>query len=419
MSKLFLLLIGSLIAAYAMKVSIPPHAQSATIDPALARQYFEEARALSEKDGGKLWACRCLAPMLFVDPETRAVVANQADRDGKFREEGGVFLGSWPKEENISNTAVTWAGVKWTMVMWPLPEEKQERGRLMMHESFHRIQSALHLSAKDPANRHLDTQNGRIWLRLEWRALERALQEQGAARQQAISDALYFRRHRRLLCPQAAEEEQALEINEGLSEYTGFKLSARSSGELAALAAYSLHQAPNRRTLMRSFAYASGPAYGALLDAAGAAWRKSIKPETDFGEVLQRRLAIQLTPDSESQALARAKRYDGEEVIAAEVRRETTRQTQLAKNRARFLDGPVLVLPLSENVQYSYNPNNLVALDEAGTVYPTIRVADEWGIIEASDGALMMREGARMKNMRVTAPGDASVMPPQGKGWEA
>jgi hypothetical protein len=392
--------------------------QSAAIDPALARQYFEEARALSEKDGGKLWGVPLYGPMLFVDSDTRAVVANQAAQDRKFHQEGDVFIGSWPKEENISNTAMTWAGVKWTMVMWPLPGEKQVRGQLMMHELFHRIQSDLHLSAKDPANRHLDTQNGRIWLRLEWRALERALPEQGTTRQQAISDALYFRRHRRQLFPQAAADEQALEINEGLAEYTGYKLSTRSLNELSVLAAYGLHDAPNRRTFMRSFAYASGPAYGALLDATGAAWRKAIKPETDFGEVLQQALAIKLTPDSESEALMRAKRYDGEEVIAAEVRRETTRQMQLAKNRARFLDGPVLMLPLTSKVNYSYNPNNLVTLDDVGTVYPTIRVTDDWGIIEASDGALMIGEGGRMKNMRVTAPGTASAVPIQGKGWK-
>jgi hypothetical protein len=214
-------------------------------------------------------------PMLLVDPESRGVVANQADNEGKLGPQGDVFVGTLPEEINIANTATNWAGVDWTMIMWPLPEERRSRLRLMTHELFHRIQDEIGLASSDVSNRHLDSQDGRIWLRLEWRALERALEEQGTARREAIADAVYFRRYRQSLFSGSAAEECALESNEGIAEYTGLKLSSRSDGEFVTRAACSLQQSGNAQSFVRSFAYSSGPAYGALLDVERIQWRSA------------------------------------------------------------------------------------------------------------------------------------------------
>jgi hypothetical protein len=52
---------------------------------------------------------------------------------------------------------------------------------------------------KSQLNEHLDTVDGRYWMRLEWRALARALRESGPQRNAAVSDALAFRQARRTL----------------------------------------------------------------------------------------------------------------------------------------------------------------------------------------------------------------------------
>src|SRR5208283_795581 len=88
------------------------------IDLQLAARYFQEAKWASDDDGGKLWGRRLYGPMLFADPQTRSVVANQGDKDGKLHRERGLWVGTLPKEVGIANTAIDWAGVKWTMVMW-------------------------------------------------------------------------------------------------------------------------------------------------------------------------------------------------------------------------------------------------------------------------------------------------------------
>src|SRR5215510_12674854 len=87
-----------------------PAAAAPPIDPALAASAFDEARALSDADGGKLWGRRLYGPMLFVDRETRAVVANEPDREGHLHKEGAIFTGTLPDSVLVANTATRWAG---------------------------------------------------------------------------------------------------------------------------------------------------------------------------------------------------------------------------------------------------------------------------------------------------------------------
>ncbi|HEY0671277.1 MAG TPA: hypothetical protein VGD27_03370, partial [Longimicrobiales bacterium] len=247
--------------------------QTPAVDPQLAAQYFDEARSLSAADGGKLWGIPVYAPMIFVEPVTRQAVANVQDAEGRLQKQGNVFVGTLPPEMIIANNATRWSGTHWTMVRWPLPENRYVRRRLMAHELFHRMQDTLRLPATDVANSHLAYGDGRILMRLEWRALAEALMREGGARGDAIADALLFRARRRQLFPQAAREERLLELNEGLSEYTGFKLSGLPAGVVRDRAAVQLGSYETMDNFARSFAYASGPAYGLLLDAAAMSWR--------------------------------------------------------------------------------------------------------------------------------------------------
>jgi hypothetical protein len=392
-------------------------AQGTPIDLGRAEQYFEEAKALSERDAGKLWKTRLYGPMLFADPETRTVVANQADAEGHLTKRGNVYVGKLPREENIANNATKWAGVEWTMVIWPLPEDRQDRARLMLHELFHRVQDEIGLPGLNPPNGHLDTRDGRIWLQMEWRALAMALMESGANRRRAVEDAMVFRSYRRSLFPQAASEERELEINEGLAEYTGAKLGTASSAELTLAAGCGLSQGRRRATFVRSFAYVSGPAYGQLLDLTGINWRQQLKASDDLGLLLQKALSIKSPAASQAAALARSKNYDGDSLIAAETQRERVRQEQIARNRSRFIERPILILPLGDGVQYSFNPNNVVTLDGVGTVYPTMRVSDAWGVLEVTDGALLVRDNGRVIRVQVPAPSGLDARPLKGEGW--
>ena len=392
-------------------------AQYSTIDTKLAAQYFQQLKQTSDRDGGKTWGVALYGPMLLVDSDSRNVVANQADLEHKLSPQDGVFVGKLPNEVNVANYALDWAGVHWTMVIWPVSDFRQPRERLLLHESFHRLQEKLGLPARDAVNSHLDKLNGRIWIQMEWRALEHALREAGPARKAAIADALLFRSYRRSLFPDSAGNENALELNEGLAEYTGVKLSSADLAETAVRANLILRQARNNATFARSFAYVSGPAYGALLDLTGKPWRASVKPSTDLGLLLQQRYGISVSA-SEAAARASVSRYEGEEIITLETKQEQKRSQQISEARKKFLDGPVLILSLSQDVNYSYDPNNVIGVDPSNTVYPTMRLVDAWGVLTVTNGAWLERDASgHLIRARVSAPSDLSARPLKGEGW--
>ena len=414
-ASLLLSLVTAQTAASAAAQAPPP-------DTAKARQYFAEAKALSDRDNGALWKVQLCGPLIFVDPETRSAVANQADAEGKLKPQEGAFAGTAPPELGVANTATKWSGVEWTMVMWPLPIYKQPRLRLVMHECFHRVQASIGLPATDAQNGHLDSLDGRIWLQMEWRALEHAFWQQGEERKRDIDDAVYFRNYRRSLFPAAAKNEDALEMNEGLAEYTGFKLSTSSPEEYAVQVAAWLRGAPTRtQSYGRSFAYTSGPAYGGLLDLAGKNWRTGLTPSTDLGQLLAQAYGVQIPASlDKAGAMRRAERYDGSEVIAIETENEAKHQARIAEARKLFVDGPILILPVGEKFNYVYDPNMVLALDDKLTLYQyegVINVTDEWGMLKTTIGVVLARENGKVVRAQVPAPIDAAKAPLAGKGW--
>ena len=149
----------------------PPPAV-AQVDQQRAQEYFKEAQALCERDGGRLWGVSICAPMVIGDARTQTIATSQpapdaprpraarsaerADPVGR-RDVGGVHLG---RRGQLARRVA--------------------RRELFLHESFHCVQPQLGLMrTRRRANEHLDAVDGRYWLRLEWRALARALRESG------------------------------------------------------------------------------------------------------------------------------------------------------------------------------------------------------------------------------------------------
>ena len=401
-----------------LSVALLAASAHAQIDLALARQYFGELRQTSDIDAGRTWGVSLYGPILFVDASSRVVVANRPDPQGALKPKDGVWTGTFPDNLNPANTAIDWLGVRWTMVMWPVNDFRQPRERLLVHECFHRIQEGLGLPARDAVNNHLDSAEGRIWLELEWRALERALRQPDTARKAAIADALAFRGYRRSLFAEAAANENTLELNEGLAEYTGLKLTSEDQEELGFRADRALREGASNPSFARSFAYTSGPAYGALLDLSGRQWRKQIVSVGDVGKLLGSSYGLEDPKPGREAALAAASRYEGQEVISSETRRAEQREKRIAAARQKFVEGPVLILPLTKDVDYSFDPNNVMGIDSLNTVYPTMRLVDAWGILEVTGGAWLVRAGnGLLVRAQVPAPQSASAAPLKGDGW--
>lgn len=389
-------------------------ARVADLDASAAGRYFAEARALCARDGGGLWGRSLCGPMMFADPSTRAVVASEPDVEGLLKPSGDVYTGTLPANVNIANTAVEWAGVNWMLVMSSaIPADREGRGRLLMHELWHRRQAELGFPASGAANGHLDTREGRVWLQLEWRALGSALASRGRGRRRASQDALLFRARRRALFPGAADEEREMEMHEGLAEYTGVRLSG-SPDPVRLVIDFNLKEEARRESFVRSFAYASGPAYGLLLDEAAPGWTRRLKRTDDLAELLRESLRLKSPRGDGRGASGRARLYGGDELSASERGREEARRQVVEAYRARLVEGPVLSIPLRD-MRMSFDPGNLLPLGELGTVYPNIRVVDVWGVLDVARGGALLNKTFSAVN--VPAPSDASVRPVGGDGW--
>ena len=381
--------------------------------PQVAATALNEAEATCRADAGALWGVSLCGPVLLVDPATRDVYANQPDTENHLRREGEIFRGKLPNEINIANTAVDWAGVKWTMIMLPLPDEKTRRVALMAHEMWHRIQDELGFPASGAANNHLDTRDGRYWLQLEWRALAAALTARGEERRASIADAALFRARRHQLFAGAAEQEREMELHEGLAEYTGVKLSGAPDVADYVVNA-NLQRAPAAKTYVRSFPYATGPAYGVLLDATGE-WRKTLRKGDDLAQLLFTRVRVKLPQQVAAAAEEHASHYGGAELAKAEEIREKNARELIASYRARLVDGPVLTIPLRQ-MNMQFNPGNLVALESLGTIYPDIRIVDVWGVLTVTQGGALM--SSDFTRIAVPAPQTTEGSLIEGHGWK-
>lgn len=373
------------------KAGIAQAPAAGAIDTALARSYFLEAEAVVRRDAGALWGIPLRSPLIFGDPVTREVVAERGDTAGVLRRAGRVWTGTMPADRNVANTAQEWGGVQWITILWPPPagddaEARARRAELFAHEMWHGIQAELGIPMDDPTNAHLDEREGRLWLRLEARALRRALETRGEARRDALKDALHFRAARTARFEGSAALEGRLERHEGMASYTGLRLSGRDSAATAARARELLAVLDTSSHLGRSFAYGTGPAYGVILDSEMPGWRRRILDGAAPAALLGEALGVS---DRMGDPVARAQRHCYRTIALEEQERERARDARRMELRARLVGGPVLRLPF-QRMQMQIDPGNVEPLGEAGTVYRAIRISDLWGVLEAKGGSVLL-----------------------------
>jgi hypothetical protein len=374
----------------------------AQVDQQLAQEFFKEAQALCERDGGRLWGVSICAPMVIADMRTQTIATSQP-----------APAGDRPRMIGFVNAPVQWGGATWGAYMWDdvVNATPRHRMEIFLHELFHGVQPQLGVIAPARAPEHLDAADGRYWLRLEWRALARALRESGEPRNLAVRDALAFRQARRMIYPASVEDERGQEITEGLAAYTGTVLAAQSAADAIVGAVDLLDGAETaalEASFVRTFAYVSGPAYGLLLDASSPGWRRRVRGTDDLATLVMRALAVQPATD----ATASATRYGGAEIRASEERREQERQERLGELRRRFVDGPVLLIP---GGSHSYDTRGAAVIPGVGTVYfGPFRASGVWGTLEAEKGVLVASDG---RSRWVAAPVRRDDGTFAGDGW--
>jgi len=374
-----------------------PLAGLAQIDQQRATEVFNEAKTLCEREGGKLWKISLCGPIVIADPATKTIATNHPAPEAPR-----------PAALGFTNSAMQWGGTRWTAISWPsLVALRHVQGMLLIHELFHRIQPELGLLVPDVPSDHLDTQEGRYWMQLEWKALSRAIGATGQTRSAAVGDALAFRAARRSRFPAAAESERGFEINEGLAQYTATVVAAGTRTDAVRSAIEQLAKAPDEVTFVRQFAYPTGVAYGILLDEYAPGWTHRIKSGDDLGKLIEPFAATRPSEELEGAAVS----YDGPEIRKRETRRDVEHKARLAELRRRFVEGPILILPRGRGA--SFGSAGITAIPGEGTVYSSYRTTADWGTLEASSVLVDMDRG----RLSVPAPSAIEGKTLQGDGW--
>lgn len=376
---------------------------NAQVDKQRAIEYFKEAQSLCARDNGHLWGVSICGPMVIFDMQTKTIATSKPEPAGPR-----------PRLLGLVNAPIEWGGEIWGSYIWNdvATKSPRDRNELLLHELFHGVQPQLKLGAAAGTPEHLDSKEGRYWLRLEWKALEKALQKSGKHRKRAISDALAFRKARRLLFPSSVEHERGQEITEGLAAYTATVLVADSERDATAGALDLLSNVEKNAkdaSFVRTFAYFSGPAYGLLLDASSPDWRKRIQSTDDLAVLVMQALHVNPSRD----ASIAATHYLGAEILLSEEKRERDRQARLDELRRTFVEGPTLMFP---GGSHSYDTRGAVSLQEIGTIYfGPFRASGPWGKLEAEKGVLVSTDGS---SRRVAAPIKIDATTFHGDGWK-
>lgn len=371
----------------------PLFAQQSGIDHQKAKQYFEEVKQICQKDSGKTWGIDLDGPILFVDNDTKKLVANRNDSLQSLKLTNGVYTGSYPDSLPIANTSVKWNGKTWTMVIWQaLSENPTRRNRLIMHEIWHSKQKGLGFPSFTSKNAHLDELEGRLLMKMEWMALSEAIQSNLKDTSHLVN-ALKFRVYRQRLF-NSTEKESAFEMHEGLAEYAGHKLSGADEAQEMKILKNMASNGLSNYNLLMSFAYTSGALYGFILDQLNPTWKKGLSKTDDFGQLLAKAIGMAPVADkAEIDSLKAA--YDQQNLVEKETAYENERQSFLKACEERFIKGHKLVIPM-QIARISYDPYGVMPFGNRGTIYKTLNCFGEWGNLSTEKGGLVASDWSRV-----------------------
>lgn len=391
-------------------------AQASQISEDSVYVYFREVQEAT-KEHATLWDRDIYGPILMVDPDTREVYANMADKGGVLHLSEGIYRGTLPKEITISNTDVHWSATHWAMIKLPLPPLKQDRIDLITHELFHVAQPMLGFEFQREDNIHLDDKEGRIYLRLEMAALKEALLARRLAQaEEHLRNALIFRKYRQLLFRGSEMSENNLELLEGLATYTGQMMSGRDKWELRDYLINRIVAFENLPSYVRTFAYETVPVYGFFLYQKDNHWNKEIDNESDLTTFFADAFGMDMRIILQRYVKQVADEYDGLVIVDEEQRRDISQNARLDLYRKKFLEDPHLEIRLGE-INISFDFQDVVPLDEdEGMVYFTLQISDQWGILTVDGGGALLRSDWRW--VIVTEPLKIEEDRVYGEGWD-
>jgi hypothetical protein len=370
--------------------------------PEKATRYFKLIEEICKRDDGELWGVNLYGPLMFIDRSARRIVANEPDKNGLLHEKDGIYAGIYPRELIINNIAIDFGGKLFALAPLPGTEDEYRIKTRAIHSLFHRFQQMNGVNPVIYNTIHLDEKDARIWVKLEWKALRKALFSEGLERQQAVRDALIFRGARREQYRKFIEEENKFESYEGLATFTYTLLSTGSPEENRTRLIEYLDRIYSFQSYSRSYGFVLGALYANLLHQGGYDMKSIPTDKSDLGYLVSELYEIKLPEICRDVAGSLALNYEIDIIYREEEKRVADIRERMHSQVSVFTEKPVVLFEL-ESPYFDFEPEDIHFLDTLGTIYNSIRVSDNWGKLSVDKGGCLVSNNLR--NIRITARG--------------
>ncbi len=385
------------------------------LTPDKANQYFKSIKEICDRDDGKLWGRNLYGPLMFVDRSNRRIVANKPDNEGLLKLKEGIYTGLYPKELIINNAPVKFGGTRFAMTPLPAREDDYRIETRAIHSLFHLFQEEEGFGNTGYITSNMDEKEARLWIKLEWKALRKALTTTGDDQLLAIRDALIFRGANRELYHKYAADETRFETYEGLATFTYTLLCTSSPEEFKSRLFEFLDRIYSMQSYSRSYGFIDGALYAALLYEKGYDFKNIKTDNFDLGNEVRLIYNIKLPAICRDVAGSIAVNYNIDEINKEEEKRLSDIKENINKQISTFTEKPVVFIEL-ESPYFDFEPEDVHSLDTLGTLYSSLRVSDNWGKLTVEKGGCLVANN--YKYLRITAKGyKADKNRITGEGW--
>jgi hypothetical protein len=353
---------------------------------------------------------------MFIDRTSRKIIANQPDKDGLLKLKDGNYTGLYPREKIITTTTVSFGGTLFGMTALPNEEDNYRIKTRGIHALFHSFQQTEGMNPENFNIIIMDEKEARLWMKLEWKALKKAIDSEGEEQTQAIRDALIFRGSNRESYPKYAALGNRFETYEGLATFTYTLLASNSPEEYKTRLFEYLDRIYSFQSYARSYGFIHGALYATLLHAKGFDFKTITTDTIDLGNLVRELYRIELPVKCRDVAGSIALHYSIEDIYREEEQRLQDIRDRLNNQVSVFTEKPVVLLEL-ESPYFDFEPEDVHYLDTLGTLYHTLRVSDNWGKLTVDKGDCLVSNN--YKYLRITAKGlktDKNHI--NGEGWQ-
>lgn len=334
---------------------------------------LSKTKKLLDTDNGKLWNENLWNDNILVLDENETIYTLNKNVSNTNKD-SILYYKKIPEKTILhSNTNQQFENEKWAIVQ-NYDITPSDSCQTPIHELFHLFHSK-QINIAGNIVEYLDDYRARILLRSEFEALRnciKSIQKNNEIEATIfLSDAIYFRTQRENLFKKQNHYALELETLEGLASYTGFKLSAHK--DLYRMAILELNGRENPTGLNRSFAYATGLAYGLIFDHFSIQWRTDLKHIYSFSDIYKKQKVVTQIKGKNIEEIKKRNKYYliEEEEITRKIKTDSI--SVFYKNM--FVNQPILFVKrdTADKTYYmSFDMNSTFTLGKKGIVYSEI-----------------------------------------------